>query len=929
MAKWHRVAGLVVAALALVGSTAEAGFPVKGGEAPRQAGAAPDATPATEQYENRALPSTYIEEARRQAAAAAFASVAKLPGGKKSNWQLLGPVTGTVVDVATYTGRATVTSGRVTAVAIAPGCHASDCKILVAAAGGGVWAADNALAAQPNWHPSSAGLTSNALGSLAFDPTDPRGNTVYAGTGEPNGSSDSEAGVGLFRSTDGGRTWSVVPGSVPVALGRSIGAVAVDPSDGAHLLVGTAVARHGSSSVNGGRFTPPGAPAIGVYESRDGGATFSLVFARPADAVDPTSPNGSDFFRGGVTKIAFDRNGLAADQPSRAYAALFDDGVYRSSAADEGGDASWKQVFAAAGGGLAEHSLAARTEFSLAPRGGKTRIYVGDVTPTPVYDDSTSPPTFLGYEYPADLYRTDDANVPAAALAAGGTNAGWTKLSDPTPGTPGYGSYNFCGGQCSYDMVVESPPGRPDAVWLGGQMNYDEIFTAHPPSNGRAVLRSVDAGVHFTDMTNDSRSPPLGMHPDQHAIAFAGSNPDIAFCGSDGGVVRTSGDFVDASSQCATRGISGADLADCQAWLSAIPTRIHSLNDGLATLQFQSLSLDAQDPLHDVMGGTQDNGTWAYDGHGDGSWFETIGGDGGQSGIDAGNPRVRMHTYYGPSPDVNFRGTDPLGWDWVADPLYASGEAASFYIPLVNDPSVSGTWFAGLQHVWRTQDDGGPQDYLDQNCNEYTGAFAPGTTCGDWVKLGGPTLTGSGYGSTKGGSYVVAIRRAATDSHTLWAATRLGRVFVSTNADAPAAGVTFQRVDTAAQPRRFVSGIAVDPANPLHAWVSFSGYGAYTPATPGHVFEVTVSGTAATWKDLSANLGDQPITGIARDDATGDLFASTDFGVALLPGGGSTWQPAAGSLPPVAVYGLAIDSPGRVLYAATHGRGAYRLDLSR
>ena len=54
---------------------------------------------------------------------------------------------------------------------------------------------------------------------------------------------------------------------------------------------------------------------------------------------------------------------------------------------------------------------------------------------------------------------------------------------------------------------------------------------------------------------------------------------------------------------------------------------------------------------------------------------------------------------------------------------------------------------------------------------------------------------------------------------------------------------------------------------------------------------------------------------------------STDFGVNMLQAVDTQWVPAAGSLPPVAVYGLTIDSNGRVLYAATHGRGAWKLSL--
>jgi len=73
---------------------------------------------------------------------------------------------------------------------------------------------------------------------------------------------------------------------------RSVGAIAVDPVIAAHILIGTAVARHGSSSVNGGRFTPPAAPTIGLYESLDGGATFHLVFSRLSDVVVPGTATG-------------------------------------------------------------------------------------------------------------------------------------------------------------------------------------------------------------------------------------------------------------------------------------------------------------------------------------------------------------------------------------------------------------------------------------------------------------------------------------------------------------------------------------------------------------------------------------------------------------------------------------------------------------
>ncbi|MDE2250331.1 MAG: hypothetical protein KGL25_02870 [Gammaproteobacteria bacterium] len=846
--------------------------------------------------ENLAYPANSVGAAQQSTAASAALQLMQTAPANSRPWRLIGPVVGNAPGPVTYTGRDSVVSGRVAAIAVAPSCRADeDCLAYVAAAGGGIWKTEDILARRPEWRSASSGLPTTAMGTVIFDPTDRSGRTLYAGTGEPNGSSDAEAGLGLFRSTDGGASWSLVPGSFSAAAYRSIAAVAIDPADARHIYIGTAVARRGASASNGGRFTPPGAPPIGLYESVDGGQHFTLVFSQPSDPVMPATANGNDFFRGGVTKIAATRLGLKPSDPTRIYFSVMDYGLYRSAA---GG--GYEQVFASAGGGLVANSIGSRTEFALAPLpNGKLRIYVGDTDGGP-----------------ALLYRTDDANV---------ASPGWMLLSNPAKGTPGYASFNYCGGQCSYDMPVASPEGSPDVVWIGGQMQYGEIFTAHPPSNGRAVQRSIDGGVSFTDMTNDTQQPALGMHPDQHAIAFVPRSPGIAILGSDGGIVRTDGVFVDAAADCAGRGIAGNDLVDCQGWLAAIPREIISTtNAGVSSLQFQSVSINPQDPANDIIGGTQDNGTWAYDGR-TGKWFESVGGDGGNSGINAVSPQVRIHSYYGAQLDVNYRGTDPLGWNWVSDPL--GYEAASFYVPVLSDPVLDGTIFVGQQRVWRTQDNGGSQAYLEQHCNEFFGDFT--VQCGDWEPLGAVTLTGAAFGTDKGGSYLVALARAPGKGAPLWAATRRGRLFVSSNADAAdATTVSFSRIDTPLQPTRFISGIAVDPQNPLHAYVSYSGYDAYTPATPGHVFEVTVdAGTmVATWRDLSANIGDQPVTGVAYDPASGRVYAATDFGVAVRLSSGQ-WARAAAGLPPVAVYSIALDAKSGLLYAATHGRGVWRLAL--
>jgi hypothetical protein len=858
-----------------------------------------------------AYPATHVAPAQMQGAYNAFQTIVSHGNASNASWQFLGPSTTPTSASWTYTGVPFGVSGRITALGIGSICHAGDCRLYVGAAGGGVWRTNDALADPPTWTSVMNGMPTNAIGSIWVDPHNSK--HVLVGTGEPNGSSDSEAGLGLYQTWNAGDFWVPVTGSFKVAGGRSIGAVAVDPANPAHIFIGTDVARHGSSSVNGGRFTPPKAPQIGLYESTNGGFSFKLVFSRPSDSVDPTSPNGSDFFRGGVTKIIFDPTNAG-----NVYLSMFDYGLFRGQTSS-----GYEQVFASAGGGKVAASLSSRTEFDLAPlSNGKLRIYLGD----------------LGTG-PANFYRVDDASVPASSLTDGTNNPGWTKLSSPANGTPGFGSYNFCSGQCSYDMVVASPAGHPDTVWIDGQMQYNELLSR---SNGRTVQRSTDAGVNFTDMTNDAEFD--GMHPDQHALVFDPENPEIAFAGSDGGLVRTSGAFTDQANDpnlgCAVRGLSGNNLIDCQHWLSAVPTQIFDMNKGLATLQFQSLAVSPQS-LDYVIGGTQDNGTLFRQGSTT-TWNEQVGGDGGQSGFNSADPNITIHSYFGPAHDVNFHNGDPNEWLWVSDPL-GNTEAASFYVPMIYDPTTTnaGTIFEGEGHVWRTTDNGGDQTFLETYCNEFNYHPPAGTQCGDWKPLGGPEgpgqpgdLTSTQYGPDKTGSYVVALARTPSNTGTLWAGTRIGRLFISTNGDAadPAA-VTFTRIDTPNTPTRFISGIAVDPTDPNHAYVSFSGYDAYAKAAgtvTGHVFDVQYNPVTktATWRDISGNLGDQPITGIAYDAPSHGVYISTDFGVLRLVGG-TAWLPAAKGLPLVAAYGLTLASVGghTALYAATHGRGAYRLML--
>jgi hypothetical protein len=855
-----------------------------------------------------------------------------------ARWQEVGPFTLDVATEATQNaGLTTQWSGRLTAIAVDPKCGNSSCRLYVGAAGGGVWRTDNALARNPHWKSLDRGLPTTSVGALLIDPHDKTGKTIYVGTGEPSGSSDSEAGLGLYKSTDRGEHWRLVPGSFAVAKDRGIGEIAIDPRNKRHILLGTTVARHSLSGVSGGRFTPPGAPTIGLYESKDGGASFQLRFNLPQDPVDPTTATGNDFFKGGVTDIEYD----PAD-PSTFYFTMFEYGVFRSS--DNGGTFQNVYVGVPDDGSLGAF-LGIRYEVAAAKLpGGKTRLYV--------HDGRNEVPGPTGLVDASRVLRTDDARAATPVFQM---------LSSPTRGTPGFSSFDICGQQCSYDMPIAVSPKDPDVVMIGGQTQYGELppYAGADKSNGRNIMLSRDAGELFTDISGEAKDPFEANHPDVQILAFHPKNPNILFIGSDGGLVRTSGRYVDDSSDCSEpdRNLSGLNLAECQMFLSSIPDDLITMNAGLRTLQFQDLQPNPSNPLKEAIGGTQDNGTLGFSGSG--TWLNFVSGDGGQSGIDAKQGSIRYHTYFAQQGDVNFRGNDPQWWSWIFDPILFSPEGSGFYIPFTADPVVSKTAFAGSESVWRTQNAGGSKDFLENNCNVLggprSGALNTGVDsgCGDWEKLGqGSLITGSS--ADKGTGYVVAIERAKTNNGTIWAGTRRGRIFVAKNADSnnPATEVqepdccgtgmnerqtevVFTRIDTPAQPRRFPSGISVDPRDPSGntAFISFSGYEAYTPGQPGHVFKAVfdpATGTA-TWTDLSHNLGDLPILDVEVDAPTGDLYAAFDWGVLRLPGGSTVWREAARGLPKVATFELSqANVPGtskRVIYAATHGRGGFRLIL--
>jgi hypothetical protein len=970
-----------------------------------------------------------------------------------NTWKQYGPrVNATEPGVISFSGADGTTASRTVALVADPDCNAHKCRLWAGVSGGGVWMTENAVAPNPNWKQMSPDqLDQNSVGTLVLVSGDKKhgyGNkhgqgyddnqkdTLYLGTGEPNRcSSGCEAGVGIYKSTDDGKHWSklddkcvnnavytcVNPGK-DAFLGRGISGIIVDPKNSKHLIVGSAQAVRGLSHVIGAGGTSrnePGANEPGLYESWDGGKTFTEVW-------DGAKPDAGQSF--GVTDV-----GLDPLNPGTVYVSAFDAGVYRR---DAGASAtSFNQVFAPQfyqGAGID------RTMFALTVKNHMTRIYL---------TDGTANGGGIGGALASNFWRVDNAAQPAAALLATqatgatapdpathtfpATYGGWQNLTSKSTANPYFATDDFCTGQCWYDEDVYTPAGMPDTVYVIGSFSYGElpcntkgVGCGNGRSNGRGVLYSDTAGDPngsrtdlrtFTDLTYDAQDNPApwcayapyfdqgcvdapdAIHPDQHNIVVNPGNPTQIFEASDGGVIRTSGTFTDTSAQCDTPYRNGGtplpptsgSYTTCQRLLSRVPVELSHINRNLSsTLQFIGVSINPSKSC-EVMAGTQDNGTWSNNDNCDkNTWPQIIYGDGGNAGYDATQPTWRFNEYTSGYSDSNFENGDPERWVITSAPVVNSGEAIGFYWPQVSDPNpVPGTHpiYSGAQHVWRTWAWGAgtpgavPQDTTpdiagyEASCPEFVVSGA-NPSCGDYQPLGGPycdgvastpappcgnqpgDLTGTVYGTDRAGGAISWIARDGADHGTIWVATGTGRIFVTHNGDATdPATVQWHRIDSStsgSSPTRYPSGIYVDPKHADHAWIVYSGYNAVTPTTPGHVFSVWENGSApgsGTFTNLNVESGasayptpysdgDLPVSDIVRDDATHTLYVGTDFGVLRGSNDGASWHVTKG-MPRYEIMHLAIQPSNRqptcmghghckrILYAATHSQGIWKMNL--
>jgi photosystem II stability/assembly factor-like uncharacterized protein len=163
--------------------------------------------------------------------------------------------------------------GRAIAVTGVPG---KPNRFYFGAVDGGVWESNDD---GRTWRPIFDREPVGSIGAIAVAPSDP--NVLYVGTGEADMRSDIAYGDGMYRSTDGGRTWT----HIGLDDTMQIGTIVVDPSDANIVYVSALGHAYGPNTERG------------VFKSTDGGAHWAKVLYLNENtgaidiAMDPHDPS--------------------------------------------------------------------------------------------------------------------------------------------------------------------------------------------------------------------------------------------------------------------------------------------------------------------------------------------------------------------------------------------------------------------------------------------------------------------------------------------------------------------------------------------------------------------------------------------------------------------------------------------------------------
>ena len=715
-----------------------------------------------------------------------------------------------------------------------------------------------------------AGLVAGRMTGLAVS-----GNMIFAGG----------ADGGVFRSSDGGSTWTPITDGLPTL---STGDLRVAP-DGA-LWLATGEGNTGATSYVGSGVYRLVKSTSGVFALSDrvGGTELESMFVHRLKFDDAgnvyaatsrgvwkhsaTTNKGnwtrvlypvSDPIVGGVSRpdLQSPYNNICNDvaiQPGTGGSIVIANCAWRGGAAYNGmylstdGGASFAKINPL--GALNPQDIG-RSQFAYSSDGSELYATVESIT-----HYTSSPQTAL-----SGVYQSHGGSVIGP----------WNKIGDSgklgSAGSALHAANGYHPGiQAWYNQVIAVDPGNATHVYVGLEEVYE---TRDSGSSWQTIGPYWNFGFRCWSIFDSSNACNPTTHPDQHSIAFGNGN---VYVGDDGGVYA--------------RPINGRNDADGHA------TDWRSLNANLRTLQYYSVGVGKVQGGVAVAGGLQDNGGSLLL-PGESNMVSPFGGDGGDIIVDPDDGCKILDEYVFLTLWITTTCGQSDGTIHAIKDVSIPDPSPRFTAPFRADSANKNLWIAGGRYLWKNE-----KGFEIQSGSEWQPIFD----------------NGAGHSTT-----TIAVQNGVT--YSAWCGPCNNDGFargVSTNAN----GAFTQLSLPANVPNRYISGLAIDPADASGktAYLGFNGFSRRWTEGPGvglgHLWK-TING-GATWADVSGALPDIPVNDIVISH--GKLVVGTDLGVVVSTDGGAHWSRLGGNLPYTTVMDLHLGPDGR-LYAATHGRGIWSI----
>lgn len=416
--------------------------------------------------------------------------------------------------------------------------------------------------------------------------------------------------------------------------------------------------------------------------------------------------------------------------------------------------------------------------------------------------------------------------------------------------------------------------GNPDPNGLKFTLSwYALTLGVHPADPDQILSGSVNLGYSGDGGKNWSKVN--NSHADYHTIVNYRTNYGNLLIGNDGGIYKYN-------------------------WKSLLKSR-SDRNQGYQVTQFYAGAFFPEG--HQVIGGTQDNGTHAAN-SGANSFKKVHGADGAFAGVDQNTPQiVYISTQYGrirrtdnffdnsPSFQKIYNDMDANNDNNIDDDVW-------FINPFeVNRNDGRQVYFVTQKRIWRTTDYGDnwePITNIISGIVNFNKRLIP--YCIGMSYQYNPTLY---IGGSNGLFYRINDGASAEPGDE-----------VDLRESVP------DEVDL-----HFISSIKVHPHNPSILYAGFSNY-----SSEPRIWKVTqATGNSPQWSPIDGNLPDElPVNWIEADPLNPDsiIIAATDFGLYITHNGGKTWNKAK-DIPNVSIHQVRLRYSDRQLFLFTHGRGIW------